>query len=204
MALDISAGAYRADIMCICRQSQAIVCGPCKATVPAHYLAEENAPTWAVDRLIFSMPWLTLLTHTQTRTHTHTRLNHSISPGLSLQHTQTHRGCREYLEERTFIHMLCQQLTLTLYINGSCDSFGTRWILRTWQTFMDISRFIPLRSVVSMRVHCSFTSNRALQIGLINSLYRYHDMPFILTCKCVHSGTIYGRSKIKLTHTYST
>lgn len=25
-------------------------------------------------------------------------------------------------------------------------------------------------------------------------------MPFILTCRCVHSGTKYGHSKLKLTH----
>lgn len=50
---DICAGA---DIVYICRQSQALVCGPLKATVSAHHLAEVNGPTQAVDVLIFSTP----------------------------------------------------------------------------------------------------------------------------------------------------
>lgn len=87
---DTCAGARRADILYICRQ---LVCGPLKATVSAHHLAEVNGPTPAEDLLISFMPWVTVCD-----THTHTPTL-SIIPSLpiclSLSHThtytQTHR-----------------------------------------------------------------------------------------------------------------
>lgn len=118
-----------------------------------------------------SIDFLHALGDRVTHTHKHT-LNTSSSlsiiPSLPVCVSLIHTICREYLEERTFIEMLRQQMTF--YINDSSDSVDTPSIICIWQTFMNMSRFIPWSFVVSTWIVCSSTTNRSLQIGLIKSL----------------------------------
>lgn len=107
-------GARRADGLRVCTASRALVCGPLKATVSAHHLTEVNGPTQAVDLLIFLHALGDRVTEWHTHTHTQAPSKTlSIIPSLpvclSLTHTLT--SCREYLEERAFIHMPHQQVT---------------------------------------------------------------------------------------------
>lgn len=107
-------GARRADGLRVCTASRALVCRPLKATVSAHHLTEVNDPTQAVDLLIFLHALGDRVTEWHTHTHTQAPSKTlSIIPSLpvclSLTHTLT--SCREYLEERAFIHMPHQQVT---------------------------------------------------------------------------------------------